>query len=76
MVLVSCVTLASVANLASKELGQDCFTPEDERFIDTLMEDKPKALGSGGPYAFTGWYPNLFCRTVYWSALPFHGNYG
>jgi hypothetical protein len=62
--------------LAGKELAQECFSPEDDRFIDTLMEDKPASFGSGGPYAFTGWYPNLFYRTIYWTDAEFHGNYG
>jgi hypothetical protein len=65
-----------LATLAGKELTQECFSPEDDRFIDTLMEDKPASLGSGGPYAFTGWYPNLFYRTIYWTDAEFHGNYG
>lgn len=62
--------------LARKELAQECFSAEDDRFIDQLMEDKPASLGSGGPYAFSGWYPNLFYRTVYWTDPEFHGNYG
>jgi len=63
--------------LAAKELAQECFSPEDARFIDTLMEDKAAGLGGcGGPYAFTGWYPNLFYRTIYWTDAEFHVNYG
>lgn len=70
-------TVARLEDLARKEVTRECFTPEEERFIDTLMEDKPPSLGSGGPYAFTGWYPNLFYRTVYWTDdREFHGIYG
>ena len=49
---------------------------EHDELIDTLMEDKPASFGSGGPYAFTGWYPSLFYRTIYWTDAEFHGNYG
>jgi hypothetical protein len=64
--------------LAGKELAQECFSPEDDRFIDTLMEDDNLVgfVCGGTPYAFTGWYPNLFYRTIYWTDAEFHFNYG
>jgi hypothetical protein len=68
--------LAQLEALARKELAGECFSPEDERFIDKLMEDKPQGLGSGGPYKYTGWYPSLYYRTVYWTDPDFHLNYG
>ena len=68
--------IARLESLVRKELAGECFAAEDERFIDTLMEDKPRSFGSGGPYAYTGWYPQLFYRTIYWSDAEFHGNYG
>lgn len=69
--------------LATKELAQECFSPDEEEFVDTLMEER-SSLGCGGPAIYSGWYPNLFYRTVYWferdsrggPGALFHNNYG
>ncbi|MCI0536623.1 MAG: DUF3160 domain-containing protein [Verrucomicrobiales bacterium] len=68
--------VARLETLARKELAGESFSPEDEHFIDGLMEDKPQGLASGGPYKYTGWYPSLFYRTIYWPDPDFHINYG
>ena len=62
--------------LVRKELAQECFSSEDEEFIDGLME-QPQSRGCGGPLKYGGWYPQLFYRTIYWTGdREFHLNYG
>jgi hypothetical protein len=39
------------------------------------MEDSHPGFRWADAY-FTGWYPNLFFRTIYWTDVEFHGNYG
>ncbi|PYI87121.1 MAG: hypothetical protein DME26_07155, partial [Verrucomicrobia bacterium] len=68
--------IARLEDLASKELRQECFSSEDEKFIDGLMEQR-QGGGCGGPPRYSGWYPQLFYRTIYWTNdREFHGNYG
>jgi len=44
---------------------------------NSLAKEKSVRLLSGGPMAFTGWYPGLFYRTIYWQNDDnFHGLYG
>jgi hypothetical protein len=69
-------TVATLGTLAEKELAQDCFSTDDERFIDGLMENAQR-LGCGGPTIYTGWYPRLFYRTIYWTSdFEFQEIYG
>jgi hypothetical protein len=42
----------------------------------TRARNTAVGLDSGGPMAFTGWYPRLFYRTVYWSDIDFNDVYG
>lgn len=62
-------------SLSLKELARESFTLEDEQFIDSLMEDS-RHHGCAGPPGYTGWYPSLFYRTVYWDNLTFDGDHG
>jgi Protein of unknown function (DUF3160) len=69
-------TLATLQTLAEKELAQECFSTNDEKFIDGLMENR-QGLGCGGPWIYSGWYPRLFYRTIYWKRdVEFHRTYG
>jgi hypothetical protein len=69
-------TVARLETLVRKELAQECFSGDDQDFMDGLME-KRTSLNCTGPFAYGGWYPNLFYRTVYWSDdIEFHRNYG
>lgn len=68
-------TLARLRDLAAKELARESFTLEDETFLDGLMQPG-HAAGYMGPFMYTGWYPQLFYRTVYWPEMDFHGIYG
>jgi len=68
-------TVSRLEQLSQKELSQECFTPDDLEFIDGLMESS-RSIGCGGPWIFTGWYPDLFYRAIYWDDWTFHINYG
>src|SRR5262249_26535549 len=70
-------TLGTLEALAVKELAQHCFTVDDERFIDGLMEG-PGDFGCHSPNRlYSGWYPRLFYRTIYWTDdIEFHQTYG
>ena len=51
--------------LAEKELAQECFNPEDLRFVDGLMEDLTFSWIHCTPVpTFNGWYPTLFYRAI------------
>jgi hypothetical protein len=72
-------TLAALRGLALKELAQQCFGTDDQRFIDGLIQDR--GLSGSGCWApmnrYSGWYPQLFYRTIYWTDdNEFHNNYG
>jgi hypothetical protein len=67
--------VAHLESLSLKELSRESFNLEDERFIDGLMEDR-QGWGCVGPVAYTGWYPSLFYRTIYWDGLTFAGDHG
>jgi len=65
--------------LVAKQLAQECFNPEDERFIDSLMiEQVSKGGGCGNPgwVEYSGWYPALFYRAIHWGDSDFHRKYG
>jgi hypothetical protein len=67
-------TLASLEALAGKELAQQPFSADEERFIDSLMTDRRQSYG--GPPRYNGWYPRLFYRTIYWTDdVEFQGTY-
>jgi hypothetical protein len=69
--------ITRLEDLAKKELANECFSPDDERFIDGLMEGTHDIGGCGGYWAYSGWYPQLFYRTVYWSDdRNFQAHYG
>jgi len=69
--------IARLEALVRKELAQECFTTEDERFIDALMEGSGRQGGSGGYWKYRGWYPQSFYRAIYWTDdKTFHENYG
>ena len=65
-------------SLAEKELAQQCFTPEDLRFIDGLMETASSmSIGCASFAAYNGWYPQLFYRAIYWpDDAKFRYSYG
>lgn len=64
--------------LAQKEIAQQCFTPADLAFVDGLMESGTRGGGCAFSFGiYTGWYPQLFYRTVFWeNDEVFHGNFG
>ena len=63
--------------LATKELAHECFSSEDERFIDGMMEGSSLGEGCGDFPRYSGWYPQLFYRTIYWTDdVEFHTTYG
>jgi hypothetical protein len=69
--------IARLEILAGKELAQECFSTEDENFIDALMEGPPGGFGCHQAALYSGWYPQLFYRTIYWTDdVEFHQNYG
>ena len=68
-------TVTVLQALAVKELAQQCFSADDEKFVDSLMEDR-QGGGCGGPLRYSGWYPQLFYRTIYWNDVEFHSTYG
>jgi len=69
-------TIEMLETLSEKELAQQCFSSEDEEFIDALMEQHQR-ITSGGPWRYSGWYPQLFYRAIYWTDdIEFHGLYG
>jgi hypothetical protein len=68
-------TCARLEGLVRKELAQECFAAEDEQFINNLVEYVGGG-GCGGPARYSGWYPQLFYRTIYWTDNQFHGTYG
>ena len=68
--------VARLESLANKELAQECFDADDQKFIDGLMEQR-QGTGCGGPWRYSGWYPQLFYRAIYWTSdKVFHANYG
>jgi hypothetical protein len=69
--------ITRVETLATKELAQECFSSADVEFIDGLMEGPRGGFECGNGQLYSGWYPKLFYRTIYWTDdLVFHGNYG
>jgi hypothetical protein len=68
-------TISRLEALVKKELANECFTLEDEQFVDGLMEERTR--GCGGPWVYSGWYPQLFYRAIYWTDdKVFHKNSG
>ena len=70
-------TVARLEVLVLKEEAQECFTAEDARFVDGLIEGPGGFGGCKRPSRlYDGWYPSLFYRTVYWTdAADFLMNY-
>jgi hypothetical protein len=67
--------IARLEALAGKELVHESFSPDDEEFLDGLMQ--PGHRADYGEFArYTGWYPGLFYRTIHWTDMDFHGTYG
>jgi hypothetical protein len=71
---------ARLGDLAAKELAHESFTPEDEQFVEDLVVEFYPAGGCSHwhpwPLGYSGWYPNLFYRTIYWDATTFDLEYG
>ena len=67
--------IARLAGLAEKELNKVCFSAQDEKFMDSLIEAS-QGMGCGDGPRYTGWYPQLFYRTIYSSDRDFHTLYG
>jgi len=69
-------TIEMLQTLSEKELAHQCFSTEDETFIDSLMEQRTN-VACVGPLLYSGWYPRLFYRTIYWTwDAEFHLIYG
>lgn len=75
-------TAARLADLSAKELAQESFTTNDQQFVESLVvaEQIPWGFGGcgggGGPPTYSGWYPKLFFRTIYWEVASFDSLYG
>jgi hypothetical protein len=71
---------ARLGNLAAKELAQESFTTDDQQFVGSLVVEfwSGGGLGGcgGGPPTYSGWYPKLFYRTIYWDVTTFDTLYG
>jgi hypothetical protein len=65
---------ARLEGLAAKELAHECFTPDDEQFVEAEVVEVHH--GMCGPPAYNGWYPKLFYRTIYWDLNGFDSKYG
>jgi hypothetical protein len=68
-------------DLAAKELALECFTTNDEQFVGALVVALQSGggfggCGGGGPPTYSGWYPKLFYRTIYWDVTTFDSLYG
>jgi hypothetical protein len=59
-------TIGRLEALARKELAQVPFTSAEEKFIDSLVEERT-GNGTYSPIKYNGWYPQLFYRTIYWN---------
>jgi len=67
--------------LAAKELRHEGFSRDDQAFVNSLMESGHWVGGvwyyGPPPYSvYSGWYPGLFYRTLYWPETDFHLFYG
>jgi hypothetical protein len=71
---------ARLGDLAGKELAHESFTPDDEQFLEGLVvEFYPYDGCSHAPstgWGYSGWYPKLFYRTIYWDETTFDITYG
>jgi hypothetical protein len=72
---------ARLGDLAAKELAHECFTPDDQQFVGALVVAVWRGGGfggcnGGGPPTYSGWYPKLFYRTIYWDVTTFDSLYG
>jgi len=72
---------ARLGDLAAKELAHECFTPDDQQFVGSLVVEfwsggGGMGCGGGGPPTYSGWYPKLFYRTIYWDVTSFDSLYG
>ena len=69
---------ARLAELAAKELAQESFTPDDEQFVGAEVVEFYAGFGCSeeGPPPYSGWYPKLFYRTIYWDPVGFDLQYG
>jgi hypothetical protein len=59
-------TVAVLGDLAAKELAQGRFSAADEQFLNDLAQ---KVSLGYGHFRYTGWYPRLFYRTIYWENI-------
>ena len=72
---------ARLGDLAAKELAHECFTTNDQQFVGALVVAVQGGGGGcgglgGGPPTYSGWYPKLFYRTIYWDVTSFDSLYG
>jgi hypothetical protein len=58
--------IARLETLVEKQLAQQCFGSDDQQFIDSLMEG-PGGFGCHLNQLYSGWYPRLFYRAIYWT---------
>lgn len=68
--------IQQVELLVAKELDREAFTEEESRFIKSLMEGSDFPSGCGAYPTYSGWYPQLFYRVIYWNDKTFHTLYG
>jgi len=68
---------ARLEDLAAKELAHECFSPDDGQFVGGLVvEFQGGTCSFSGPPTYSGWYPRLFYRTIYWNEKGFDSTYG
>jgi hypothetical protein len=81
--------VGKLEGLARKELAQVAFTDDEQHFVTELMEIQDNdgtgsahAIArslrplSGGTLQWSGWYPHLFYRAIYWNEQGFDLVYG
>ncbi len=68
---------ARLADLAAKELAQESFTADDEQFVGAEVVEFYASFGCMPRLlTYSGWYPKLFYRTIYWDTFGFDLTYG
>ncbi len=56
--------MVTLQGIAEKELVRDCLTATETDFLKSVLENH--GICHGGVEGYTGWYPQLFYRNVFW----------